>query len=331
MTCGYRLAWRLDPAFKWLRRSTPWSKLGDIAHGLLEDVSNGLLHGLENTEAVEQAVRDRWKEREETAHGELMKDWDPSLPPDPEDWPGYSVTKVRTIRRIIRKWSLSDHPRSFPRARVETWIEDPESCLAGRPDRVEGAPERSCVVDLKTGVKQEGPTPAQRRQLLIYCHLVKASTGHLPLSMAIEDASGRRWEEKVDPAEVASIVMESQAAYQEFVDAVRERDLPSLARPAADVCLHCPNRLVCGPYWTALTGEWGHGSVLGEARQAHLAGDSWTMELHSESPTSELFFVSGVPTAFSQKEGRVTIVDAEVTESSVQLRWRWSTRKHELN
>ena len=84
---------------------------------------------------------------------------------------------------------------------VEIELRDARSGLSGRADRIEQDGRATRVVDLKTGLHQAEPTPAQRRQLLLYAILVQRTTGQWPSSIAVEDASGNRYDQPLDPDE----------------------------------------------------------------------------------------------------------------------------------
>jgi len=159
LACPYRLAWRLDPRFKSLRRPSPWSSLGVVAHAVTEDVAKGLLGDATCLEEARALVETSWSKHEAEAQAQLGARWTPSLPPPPAEWPGYHLVRARTIRRALREFgSTRSAGASASAPIVETSFEATDIGLSGRPDRVEGAPGDRCVVDLKTGLSQEGPT-----------------------------------------------------------------------------------------------------------------------------------------------------------------------------
>lgn len=146
--------------------------------------------------------------------------------------------------------------------------------------------------------------------------------------MAIEDPSGRRWEETVTSGSIAAVVTEVTDARTVYERAAEADALEQLAAPSADTCRHCPYRLVCGPYWHSLEVAWSHGSVAGAIDDARLAPVGSIMELRVESPIDaggSRWIVSAVPESVAAVAGRVAVVDAELTDTPQQLRWRWST------
>jgi hypothetical protein len=202
---------------------------------------------------------------------------------------------------------------------------DPYMNLRGRPDRVEGPPGNRTVIDLKTGLAQSDASPEQRRQLLLYAHLVQASTGDLPRQIAIEDAAGRRWQEPITPDLVNAAVAEVTRAREGYKRAESRGALPTLARPAPDTCRWCPYRPVCEPYWANLEKAWRHGSVAGMTT-SDSAGS--TIEINAASPadsSGRRWIVSAAPASVVAAARPIAVVDAEVTGAAEHLRWKWRT------
>jgi hypothetical protein len=222
--------------------------------------------------------------------------------------------------------------RAGPAPAIERTVEDPRTGLFGRPDRVEGAGRAQVVVDLKTGLSQAGATESQRRQLLLYAHLVGAATGNTPERVAIEDPAGRRWEESITKQDVAAAVNEVVQARAAYESAARAGSWEDLARPDVETCRHCPYRLVCRQYWDALKFDWGHGSVAGTIARSRRSDAGSITEISAESPVDtsrEEWVVSAGPALSGRNGGTIAIVDAETTGTDRLLRWRWSTMARE--
>jgi hypothetical protein len=193
---------------------------------------------------------------------------------------------------------------------------------------VEGSRGNRCVVDLKTRLTQAEPTASQRRQLLVYCFLVGATSGDIPTRIAIEDPSGRRWEERIDEEEIAGIITEIQAALAEYKRAVIGPNPSEMANPGPDTCRLCPYRVACGPYWEALQASWEHGSVAGNVTNIKLLGRDGLIELDALFPREEagsVWVVTAVPKDALTRCSFLAIVDGEITGAAKHLRWRWST------
>ena len=327
IACGYRLALRLDKRFTSLRRPSPSSELGIVAHAIAEQVANGLLKPAAGRDDARNILEAAWDQRVKEAARHLNAAWPDASPPSPSDWPGYHLTHVRTIRRALQSFDSkpAGTSASASRLQVEESITDPSLELRGRPDRVEGPPGNRTVVDLKTGLEQSDASPEQRRQLLLYAHLVQASTGDLPRHIAIEDAAGRRWQETITPDIVEAAIAEATKARDEYQRAESRGALAALARPAPDNCRWCPYRLVCEPYWTSLEKAWRQGSVAGMTEPS---SDGSTIELIADSPIDSRgrrWTVSAVPASVVSAGSYLTIVDAERTEAEEHLRWKWRT------
>lgn len=330
LACPYRLAWRLDPRYRALRRPSPWSSLGVVAHAVVEDVAKGLLKGITSDDEARARVEARWDDRVTAANSVLAATWKPASPPSPEEWPGYHLVRARTVRRALRQWGSprSPSPVGSTTHLVEESFEVSSSGLSGRPDRVEGVPGNLCVVDLKTGLAQAGPTDNQRRQLLVYCHLVGVTSGDMPTRVAIEDPAGRRWEQAVTREDIAAVVQEIQAARVRYELAMASRSPADMATPGESTCRHCAFRVVCGPYWLALETSWEHGSVTGRVSEVRTSKQGSTVLIDATAPRDAAgadWIVTAIPEDSIPKPGFLSVADAEVTGSPRHLRWRWST------
>lgn len=332
LDCPFRVAWRLDPRYRYLRRPTPGSELGRVAHAIVEEIGKGLLRHTNTPADAKSLVEDRWNAHVDESVRALAKEWHPSVPPAPEDWPGFFLTRTRVLRRALRFLQNSDRTLKKGTASIEKALADPESGIYGRPDRIEEHDRGLCIVDLKTGLGQAEPTVSQRRQLLIYAFLTFKATKVWPATVAVEDASGRRWQESIDTAEVTQLIDEISDAREAFNIAARTGDVSQMARPEAGTCKWCPYRSVCKPYWESFTTEWDHGSVAGTVQVVESVGDSTRLvRLLADSPgdtAGETWILSGLSAAASENFGvgtEIVVTGAEITETSHFLRIRWST------
>ena len=331
LACSYRVALALDPSYSHLSRPTPASELGTLAHKLVDAVGHGLLRPAVDRAAAELLLNAKWSELENAAHHRLAEAWAPSAVPAATDWRGYHVTRTRVIRRALRLFDTGPPNRRPPgsQARVEGWLSDPATGLGGQPDRVEGPADDRCIVDLKTSLEQAGASDAQRRQLLLYAHLVGVDEGKPPTRIAIEDASGRRWEERTTPAEIAGAVAEVLDARRRFNSSVQQGNTAELAAPGADTCRYCAYRPVCGPFWCSLKVDWQHGAAAGDITGFEPAPAGSILRLRSSSPGDDArtnWTVTAVPAHVEASVGQTArIVGAESSGSPRHLRWRWST------
>lgn len=328
LDCRYRVAWQLDPRFRPLRRPSTFSELGVIAHGIIEDSAHGMFVG--DPARAREAVEKRWDERASRAEGELARAWHPAQVPSRDQWPGYHLTKARVMRYVAdgatqMKRSSTEAPST--RRIVESPLEDDLFMLRGRPDRVEGPAEARRIVDVKSGLRQAEPTAPQLRQLMLYGHLVETATGDQVEEIVIEDASGSRWTQGFSRSAADSLVNDIAKARDDYNAAAHDGSLAAAAVPSADCCRRCPFRVVCSPYWAALTMAWGHGSAFGVVRRSQRAATGSVLELDVSSPSdgAGAWVVSGVPIALAAPEREIAFADGEFTGAARYLRWRWST------
>lgn len=329
LDCPLRLAFRCDSRFAYLQRFGPRAALGIVAHGVAEDVGKGLLRSISNRDQVTAAIGAAW-DSHLTGQVKLMGvAWAPAKPPEPTEWPGYHLTRARVFSRAIRNAFAKSHSQPIRHDMLlEKTLTDEARRIRGRPDRVEGPPGDRCIVDLKTGVSQAQPTIRQRRQLLVYAHLVEVKEGVLPKRMAIENAIGRRWEEPVAEIEVRDIVALARERRFELEVAVAEAVPESLAAPDKETCRWCPYRVCCPSYWSGLELSWDHGSVAGTVTHTVEGRADGIVAIDATSPVDD----KGRKWILSRTTGRrhdegsvIAVVDAERTEAPRHLKARWST------
>jgi hypothetical protein len=329
LDCAYRVAWRMDAAYRMFRRPSTYTELGTVAHALLEDAGKGAFMRFEDEKLRRAAVEQAWSEHVGRAHLELASAWSPISTPSPEEWPGYHLTKARIIRRAMHRRSVDipgEGGGSAPLIEVE--LRDEVAGLRGRPDRVEGPTEARRVIDLKSGLGQADPTLAQLRQLMLYGHLVETSTGNRVSEIAIEDASGHRWAEPFDHVVVDVLLSEIEDARSTFESARAAGSLADLATPSADDCRWCPFRLLCAPYWESLESSWQHGSVLGTIDRTKSGAKGSIVEMTTDSPTDASgtsWIVSMAPAEYAIVGTKLAVAGAEITGAERHLRWRWTT------
>lgn len=331
LACQLRVAFDRDGSMRSWRRPTTFTALGQAAHEVVE-VATRRGDWPAETDAVKARVTELWDQAIAARAETLAHRWAPADPPPPADWPGYALTRVRTIKRAT---SLACTPRP-PKPQhidgtgIEVEMRDPGTMLVGRADRVEVDGGAIRVVDLKTGLRQAEPTDQQRRQLLLYAVLVHRTTGSWPASIAVEDAAGHRYEEPCDPAEAEAASSQVQAAVAMFNERVaRGGRLPDPA-PDADTCRWCPYRVVCGPYWHALRSGWEHRSAAGAITHCGVGGDDghsnvvMAIERPSDRAGEELHLAS-LPSPPQPGDTCIATVDWVPGGGAGQARARWST------
>ena len=251
-TCGRKLAFQRDPATSALNKPSPRTALGVVAHGLTELAATSQPPaGMTRRAWLEQ----EWEQLLAQQVQKLATAWPGRRIPPAAQWDGLVATRVR----ILRKLSADPEPEMTTAAQapaagpgfpwIERRLEDPTTGVFGTPDRVDVRNGHLRVVDLKSGVHQAGIQHGQRRQLLLYAHLVDVACGQLPAVGVIEDVSGRETSFSIESVAVTHALHEAQRAVSTFNDAIASGEVP--AQPEETACRFCPFRSVCWPYWTS--------------------------------------------------------------------------------
>lgn len=329
LSCQLRAGFSRDPAYKNWRRPTTYTALGIAAHAVTEAAFKRKDWPADPSMARVQLQR-VWAAEIEIGVKHLAEAWSPATPPPPQHWPGFALTKARTLRRAtkILEASKPSGDQAPPGAGIELELRDPESGLFGRADRIEHDGASTRVVDLKTGLHQDAPSDSQRRQLLLYAVLVHRRSDQWPASIAVEDASGNRFSQPLEPSDAEAALLDVQKAVAGFNASVAEQTLATQAAAEAERCRWCEFRVVCGPFWAAVTSEWGQRSVLGSINETGPSGGGSFVSLAIDSPADRrgtTLHVSGLPAALAVDSQRIAITDFVGLPDATDVRARWST------
>lgn len=248
--CFWRVGFGRDTSTSSLHRSNPRASLGTVAHSVKRQFGDP--RGFEVV----------WNAAVAVQQSRLCAEWAPAIPPSPENWPGWSLTKTR-IRKAWHRFKPSPTVQSMPRGGGlpplpwrERPLDHPTLPLRGEPDLVDRVNGKIWVIDTKTGLNQEDPTPGQRDQLLFYCALVQANLGEVPEMAAIETSRGERYAFRVDPVEVERVTEQALTLLARFNAAAEGEFSEALASPSADECGWCPFRTACGPFFQTYDETW---------------------------------------------------------------------------
>lgn len=332
--CPRRLAYQRDARTRiWERRGTRAS-LGLAAHRLTELV----LGGLAPTQDRRAWLEKRWRELLEDQHRQLSAQWPTSEVPPVERWPGVTATRVRLVRTlesitgIAAAGELAQQatPSNLNVEMVGTggmpalpWVErtlfDHATRLAGRPDRVEKRAGVLRLIDFKSGVRQAEPDDRQKRQLLLYAHLVRTMVGRLPDEVAIADVRGAEHHVSATPQAVDEAAADALLTADRFITMASTACFPGA--PAPRVCRACPFRVVCTEYWEARRSDWPSLDVRGVV----ISRSEDSIILAVQSPTSnERVRLVGANRSGVVTGDEVVAVDLErAGTGAVRLRW-WS-------
>lgn len=331
LACPLRVAFSRDTELRVWRKPSTHTELGLVAHAVTE--ASFKKHDWPQHPAdLRSELTDLWERELARGVEHLTKAWAPATPPRPEEWPGYALTKTRTIRRAIK---LHSAPSSAPKQEkapgtgVEIALSDAQSGLFGRADRIEQHGGSTRVVDLKTGLNQDEPSDEQQRQLLLYAVLVERTTGSWPESVAVEDASGNVYERPLDPAEAESALSESLTAVERFNDAVANDSLIAEASPSPDRCRWCDFRPVCGPFWASVRLDWGQRSAMGSIIETGGDGQARFVRINVEQPKDRAgttVHLAGLASDIPAEATNVAVVDWVGAPEVGEVRARWSTK-----
>ena len=248
--CPRKLAYQRDPATRGLSKPSPRTALGIVAHGLHEIAATEHPPAGQKRRAWLQAEWDRLLGEQAQ---KIAGAWPGRAVPPVAQWDALVATRVRTLRKLSATQDEEPSPRStrtspghgFPW--IERKLEDPATGIFGTPDRVELRDGQLRVVDLKSGVHQAGIQETQRRQLLLYAHLVDVACGRLPAVGVIESAAGGETSFPIESIAVSGAVRQAQQAIAGFNAAAASGEVH--ANPDAAECRFCAFRTVCLPYW----------------------------------------------------------------------------------
>ncbi len=340
--CFLKVAYSRDPRFRPLLRLTERTALGVAAHRLTERCWRGEYDAGCGV-PVDVWLRAAWQTVVADLHESLRTAWRPAEPPPPREWPGYALTRARLLARLVPV--ALQHARTPRPARtagravsegtpplpwVERRLKDESRRLVGAPDLVEDRNGSVVLVDLKSGTAQNTVSEAQRRQLLLYAHLVRESGLPLPRRAVVLDAAGREEEVAVTPADVAASVEEVMRLRAAYNASLRTATAEGLAAPGPDACRGCPYRAACGPFLSAWTEEWNVGrGVWGTLRGQTKHRSGYEAEVLAKGPIEvrgQTVRLLGLVAPLAADLGEdVAAVRTDVLGGPSAQRTRWST------
>jgi RecB family exonuclease len=271
----------------------------------------------------------------------MRRVWAPANPPEAKNWPGYALVKVRLIRRLGREQAdargrrpAEAHPepgnaRALRLPLLERRMEDPVAGIHGTPDLVERSASRLRVVDLKSGLRQREVTDDQRRQLLLYGHLVTTTLGEIPKDLIIMDLTGRETIIPFSPSDIADVVQLALQTRESWNSAISEGDTAfSLASASPETCRWCPFRVTCLPYWEACKADWKmptavSGNVREVAEADHHFGIWLSQDLPQSASGTRVRLVGITETSVAIGDHIVVTDVDQIGQDAYRLRW-WS-------
>lgn len=323
--CSRRVAYARDARTQGLARTKPQMAVGSVAHRLTELVLKGKAVDGEGRRAW---LEDTWADLIGTEFDRLCQAWPGREVPRVVRWPGYIATRARLLRRL-EKVEPAVVAGRLPRKAAGAglgdgvhaplpWIErklvDDSRMLYGTPDLVEMRESRLRVVDLKTGVHQGDVRPGQRRQLLLYAHLVNETLARDVDEAAVVDVRGRESVVGTGRHEVEGVVasvMEARDLFERGPDGRAPR-----AHPDPVGCSRCPFRVVCEPFWNARQPDWPGGGIDGPVTAVHPLG---VADVGHGDSMQRLILADGVAVSVGDDIAAVDLDEAG--PRSFRMRW----------
>jgi RecB family exonuclease len=330
LACQFKVAFGRDGQSQGWRRPSTYSVLGEAAHAVTEAAFKRS-DWADDPAGRRSALEAAWEGCIAAGATKLSSAWSPAAPPPAEEWPGYQLTRTRTLRRAERLIAAKAPHRGDqpPGTGIETTLADPGSILQGRIDRVDRDGGVFRVVDLKTGLKQGAPTGDQTRQLLLYAVLVQRTTGEWPAEIAIENASGDQVAMPLDPAAAEAALRQVLAAVADFNQRIDDDSSFLDPRPGPETCRWCAYQVVCGPYWEEVRTEWNHRSLLGEITGSGSSDRGAFVDMRVASPSdpvSPTLHLSSIPQEPGAEATWIAAVDLRGAGDPKEMRAKWSSR-----
>lgn len=323
--CEYQFAvWSdIELRARFVRPNT-YSSLGSAIHKLTERVWSNEIAGVPDNQ-LEHAINQLWEQCIKEQSESLARAWGDSRVPPPVDWPYYSLSARRTLRRTLEEvrqfragtWPKVDEGRTL----VEEEIVDASRNLAGIPDRVVFSEEGFSVIDLKTGHSIDGISERYRRQLLIYAHLVAQKTDSHPWRIGILNAGGELFWESVSQEEISNCIDEVDRAIANYEAKLNSTEPVFEAEPSPEKCRFCSFKAMCSEYWTSTDPAWmEYRGIVGIVRRV-TGQEALTVEqLFPASGAGSMIGISGARHQAIINDV-VVVVDARREGNSIVCRW----------
>jgi hypothetical protein len=102
LSCPLKVAFSRDPEHKGWRRPSTYTALGIVAHAVTEAAFRRK-NWSSDAAAAKVEMSQLWDAEVANQAANLAKAWAPATPPPPDEWPGYSMTRARTVRLAVRQ------------------------------------------------------------------------------------------------------------------------------------------------------------------------------------------------------------------------------------
>lgn len=322
--CPRKLAYQRDPTTRGLSRPSLRTALGVVAHALHETAATKRPAPGQDRRAW---LEEQWERHLDEQAAKVAYAWAGREVPPVDQWDGVVATRVRTVRKLAARPDPASSTAQPLEGAGFPWIEralkDPDAGLVGTPDRVEIHEGKLRVVDLKSGVHQAEVEDSQRRQLLLYAHLVDVACNQLPVTGVIETARGSETTFAIESVAVTDAVQVAQQTVAAYNSSLAAGDLPANAGETS--CRNCAFRTVCSAYWASDAKS--DRDVRG--RVVHADSRSFTLDT-GDSGSLRVVLAQGCATPVTGDE--VAVLDLlPAGPETMKMRWNSSIRLPDAN
>jgi RecB family exonuclease len=274
--CPLRAAFDASREHRAMVLRGPAARLGTVCHEVLEAAAKGHFDGVDAGQLA-NAFEHLWcclidREQEAALQSPLERHFGPA-----GRWPYYTLKKAYLYQMV--KVLVATRTTAHASYRAQTTIKEQEQAdreyigfggkLRGRADHVVERDGRVEIEDYKSGAifeEADSGTPeikaGYQRQLLLYAALHWDDTGEWPDVAHVIALQGERFSTPIKPEEAKHLVGETLALLDAYnLQVEKGASVNELATPSVQACRHCPYKLVCDPFWDAVSRSWDLGGA----------------------------------------------------------------------
>lgn len=246
--------------------NAPATRLGTVAHRLLEEAGKGKLSGAARTIAGK-----RWEELVAAAERSMLASWiERHLVPLSRSVADYEVRKLQAVESALKVAAESAKQAnalgSLPvHCGFEMQVASADGLVRGQIDAVVASSGSGAIIrDYKSGAIMEdlGSAPvvksSYRIQMMLYAALYAETTGHWPALLEIVPLKGSAQGIPFDQAGCSGLLDQAKDTLRRINAIIastkhsQEALQKALAAPSKDNCSFCPYRPGCLPYRDSL-------------------------------------------------------------------------------
>jgi hypothetical protein len=241
--------------------SYPASKVGSIAHRLIERAASG-----EFATADRSVIECAWDAMVAEVQLEMQASpLERRFVPLYKAMPQYQVRRIQACLKaeMIAKKRLAIVENRKRLTHFEVWLATPDGRVGGYIDYLEETDEGTVIRDYKTGPILDTAQPgtearvknAYSTQLRLYAALYWANTGRWPRVLELVPLAGNAVAVPFEPEQCLGLLEEAKGALDSVNARIGEilgsqsHQIERLASPAPETCRFCSFRPECSGYW----------------------------------------------------------------------------------